>query len=398
METHRRFSVPWEPGVATVWALSLMVALMCLACGAPPENQGTTTPSWRSESLSGVPGGFRATAYDPTRNELWILTRYFRPAGVPLVDLTRFDMSSGDSSSTLVGLSGQGFIKGSIAVDSAGIVWMSWGRTLFRYNPDVNSTKSWALPALPSDVRVVPEHAGLDGNVVSMAVDGTHIWVAVNSIEAVFRFDSIRSTWDEHQNLPLVPNLATRLTLSSSGELIVNGVDSSQTPAMAVISASMSVVELKTHATDYVVLTDGSVVYSDDQQNLIRLSSSAQASAGTGTGVPLAGRPNLAVDRLGDIWFSMSANKSVGVGEYVPVTGRIELFPFPRSATPPSGALTCPGPSFNCNSSLVFDPDVQSIVVDDSNNIWITTSVPGVGGDPNFAPPAAALYEFTGAG
>ncbi len=380
-------------------ALGAIVVAVGSGCGAPPAQQAAAIPAWRAESLTGVPGGFRATAYDAMRDRLWILTRYFHQAGVPLVDLTQFDIATGSTASPLKGLSGSGFIKGSLEVDSAGKVWMTWGRSLIRYDYVTNSTQSWTLPALPPDVEVLPEHPGLDGNAVGMAINGNQIWLVANSVEAVFRFNISLSKWDKYIKLPLAPNLMSRLTFSSSEELGVNGVDASRTPIMAIINASTgTVAHFQTHVIDYAVLGDGRLVFADDEQNLDRLDSSAAGPVRAATGLPFAGRPYLVFDRTGNLWFSMSAYKSVGIAELSMSTGQVMTFPFPQPTTAPTGALTCPGPSFGCNSSLVFDPDVQTILVDSRNNIWVTTSVPGLNGDPNFTAPAAALYELPDAG
>jgi streptogramin lyase len=375
-------------------AAAVVFGLLCTACGAPPSPTSSSASSLRGESVTGVPGGFRATAFDASRNCLWIVTRYFKQAGVALVDLTRFDINSGTASSPLRGLSGSGFIQGSVAVDSAGIVWMGWGRTLTRFDPSNNVTHSWPLPET-TGAKVTPEHAGLDGNAVAIAISSSDIWVALNSVQAVFDFNVGLSTWDKTIDLSFAPNLMTRLTVSPSGILAINGIDARSTPMMALISTSTGATLLsQAGVTDYVLLDDDTLAYLDVSNGLIRRTISTGVSVPAATGMPASGRPELAVDGFGNIWFSMTAYKSVGVGKVSPSTGEISTYPFPQAASQPTGALMCPGPAFQCDAALVFDPEVQSIVVDASNNLWVTTAVPGVNGDPNFTAPAAALYEL----
>jgi hypothetical protein len=391
-------ATPSEMGAQRSRFIAAFVAvtfgLACIACGAQPSPITSSASSLHGESITGVPGGFRATAFDATRNCLWIMTRYFQQAGVPLVDVTEFDIDTGSTRSPLRGLSGSGFIQGSIAVDAAGIVWMSWGRTLTRFDPSSNTIHSWPLPN-PTGIKVTPEHRGLDGNAVALAISTSDIWVAVNSVQAVFDFNPGLSTWDKTIGLAFAPNLMTRLTVSRAGILAINGIGGTKAPVMALISTSTGATLFsQAGVTDYFFLDDDRFVYLDVSKGLIRRTISTGVSVPTATDIPASGRPDLTVDGFGNIWFSMTAYKSVGIGKVSPTTGQISTYLFPQSTTQPTGALMCPGPAFQCNSALVFDPEVQSIVVDPRNNLWVTTAVPGVNGDPNFTAPAAALYEL----
>lgn len=372
--------------------ICLTTGLVTASCGSYQPSAPNVGPSWQAESLPGVPGGFRATAFDSTRNSLWIVTRFFRRAGEGLATLTRFNIASKSSTGSLLEVPANGFIRGSVALDSKGFVWMTWGRVLLKYDPDTNTSRSWPLPN-PPGIVVRSEDPALDGNAVALAV-GTNneVWVVANSVDAIFGFDSTRAVWDRTVPLSLSPTLFTRVGIMGTGQLTVNGVLKGGTPVLAVVNPVSGVVSsLQPRVRTYVLAGTDSAVYEDDSFRLGRLAISGGDFTTISPALPVAGDPALAVDGLGNVWFSMAAYRSVGVGKIDPISASVTPYPLPQAASISTGAIPCPAPP--CHSAI-FDPKIQSIVVDSNNNIWVTTSVPGVGGDASFAPSASALYEL----
>ncbi len=114
-----------------------------ISCGqyrAPDLTVGSPD-QWQMVDLPGVSGGSRAAAYDPGRDCLWILTRYFRQAGHPQVSLTQLNVRTHAATSIPLSISAAGFIQGSIIVDPSEHVWMSWGRNLVAYDPSEGASR-----------------------------------------------------------------------------------------------------------------------------------------------------------------------------------------------------------------------------------------------------------------
>ena len=350
----------------------------------------------QGQSIAGLPSGIRATAFDPSRDCLWIFSRYFREAGVPLLTLTRFNITDRSAVSTPIPSSADGFIRASVAVDLKGDVWMAWGRTLARYDPTANSTRFNALPAM-SGVTVSPEDPSLDGNSVAIAIaDDSAVWLVANSVRGVFRFDPSTDTWSKAVGLPLAPTTLTRIAFAKPGSLIVNGVTDGTTPGLAIVDTVLGTAYLlPAHARDFAVVSSNVAVYVDERGAFVSLDLSTRNSSQVAATAPVSGVPDLAEDGYGNIWFSMTAYRSVGIGRITAGSDAIAVYPFPRGSSPATSGpvLSCPAPP--CDAPLgMFDPQLQSIVADSSNNIWITSGVPGLHGDPALTTSAAPLYEL----
>jgi streptogramin lyase len=152
---------------------------------------------------------------------------------------------------------------------------------------------------------------------------------------------------------------------------------------------------LHPRVTDYAVVTGTTAVYLDDRKNFSKIGLFGGSPLSLASNAPTAGFSYLTTDRSGNVWFSMAAPKSVGLGRIAPDAGTIVVYPFPRVEPQGGGAIACPAPSLQCDASAMpFDPGIQSIVIDGNNDVWVVTSVPGAGGDPDFNAPASSLYEL----
>ncbi len=377
-------------------------AFICLAvisfgsaCGPLVSNQTpTATSGWHAERLAGVPGGFRAVTYDASRNCLWIVTRTSVQADVLKVRLTRFNISDGSTVPSLLELPTTGAAKGSVAVDSQGLVWLTWGRTLIRYDPDATATQSWALPVL-SSVRVHPSvDPVLDGNAVALAVAGDgEVWLAAQAEQALFGFNPTLAAWDRNIPLPVVPTPGTRLSVLKPGLLTLNALQGAF-PVMAVVSTTTSGVSvLPPHVGTYVLVGTNEAVYLDENRSFGKLDLISGQSTMLASSAPLGGAATPAVDLAGNLWFSMVAYHSVGIGKLNLTSGVITSYPFPAvvGASPAGGS--CPTTAFHCvNPDAVFNPDVQAIVVDGSNNVWVINRLPDTG--PPTPSVISPMYEL----
>ncbi len=372
---------------------TVLVLFLVVTCCGSPTLRGGNTWSWRPAQLPGIAGGLRATAYSQSCNCLWVLTRV--QSGQPYVALNRFNLGDGSASTALNSLPALGFIRGSITVDPAGGVWMAWGRFLYRYEPSSATTMTWALPG-PGPESVRPIDPALDGNAVALDIDANgEVWVAVHSVAIVYGFNPSISTWDRTISLPFVPNQLTRIVASPRSTLTLNGVEANDALVVGSLDTKSGLVSvLPPHARAFVVV--GSKVVFEGVDH-----SSGKVDPLGGTAVtlaplaPVAGDPALAVDASGNVWFSMVAKQSIGLGKLDPLSGAITAFPFPPpTGSPLPGPVLCPPTS--CTDSSLFDPQIQSIVADSAGDIWVTTSVPGAGGDQAFASSASPLYELVG--
>jgi hypothetical protein len=349
-----------------------------------------------AHQIANLPAGIRSAAYDPSRNSLWILSRYFHQAGAPLLSLTIFNLGDSTASTTPIDLSAEGFIRGSVAVDGNGLVWMSWGRLLVRYTPASQSIRSWQLPEM-SHVAMSPDDPALDGNSVAIAVARSGgVWLAANSVRGLFHFDPIKEVWDKVIGLPLAPTTLTQIAEPRSGFVLVNGVaapDSS--PALASVDPTTGRAHTySARARSFAIRSASTAVYVDDRGAVSILDMTTSASLGLVGSAPISGFPNLTVDSVGNTWFSLHGYRLVGVGRINADTGVVVSFPFPQAPGGPTAgpALSCPGAPCNV-ANAVFDPQLQAIIVDASDNIWVVTGVAGTGGEASARTSAAPVYE-----
>lgn len=397
-------TMPFLNRALTLAAVCILTASAVIACGSVDRNMESQTTTWQAIDLPGIPSGTRGVVYDRERDCLWIETRFFKQAGVPLVTLTRLNAVSGTSTPTSLEMPGYGFIAGAIAVDSKGNVWMEWGVELSEYSPETQAVRSWQLPPL-TGVTIYPDQEGLDGNAVALTIgsDG-EIWSAVHSVEAVFGFNAASNTWDRVVHVPVIPNTRTRLAAMSDGDLLLDGVVvglNGLTPALAVVTPTAGSAKIlpALGARDY-ALVGGTVAFVDGSGVISKASITDDVATQVTSSAPLAGVPHMIGDSNGHIWFSMFAYQSVGVAMVDITSGEVTTFPFPwvgkASASDDTGpGLSCPNPACATPHNPTFDPQIQAITPDSHGDVWVVTSLPG-SGDPNVFTSITPVYKLTG--
>ena len=321
--------------------------------------------------------------------------------------LTRFNIKDQSTDSNQLQLSAHGFVLASVRVDSKGKVWMAWGRILVKYDPDAKSKQSWSFPDSSAVAASAIVHDGTDGNAIDMTIAGDNeVWVATHGLQALFGFNPTSATWDKTISLPLTITLFSRIEVTQTGNMVVNGSVNGPEPnavyALALVNLASRVTSvIGSRVRDFAMVGDGEVVYVDDAKAIGRIDLSNGAANSLVPSAPVNGIHDLAADASGNVWFSMIAYKSVGVGKVDLSSGAVSVYPFPQPppATPgqPGPVLPCPGPPCPEPGSLVFDPGLQSIVIDASHNVWVLTAVAGPGGDPTLHTTYSALYELAGA-
>lgn len=374
----------------------LGAVVMCgllLSCGSfagGSESAGTASPvaswSWKTGNLPNLPGGLRATSFDATRNCLWVVTRFFREAGVPLATLARFNLSDGSSEQSLVELPAPGFIRGSIAVDSAGNVWMAWGKTLARYDPASRRADSWALPS-QANVVVDPVSPIFDGNAVSLVIGlDSEIWIAVSGVRTIFGFDPSNGTWNRTAAVPMSPGLFSRMIFIHGTTLVVDGVVPGQSSKLAVIDTATgnTVVSVQSVRAFAVTGTDTAVML-DDQNGIGILSLTSGQRRMLNITAPATPESNMVSDQRGNVWFSLS---TIGIGKVSSGGTGYVAYPLPEILK--TGGVGCGVQACQPGATVRVDPQIQSVTVDAAGNVWVMTGLPSNGGMP-------PLYELTGA-
>ena len=371
--------------------------LLMAACGSPGEV--ITGPTWQSYSISGVPAGLRAAAFDSTRDCVWIVTDQLGGVdGHSVVSIARFDLATHSLADTSLSMNGDAWDKGSIAIDSKAKVWLGWGQTLVSYDPTSDSAQSWALP--PYSNVVHPSISTADGRLeaLTIASDG-EVWVAASSVQALFGFNPSTRKWDRTLDLPFLPTDTTRVAEIRPGLLVANGVElqgASRTFVVAEIDvATRALTTLKPHAVDYSLSPGGDLTYVDSSSEAAKVALSDGATESLASKVPVAHDPDVVPGAGGQLWFSMLAFRSVGVGKLNVNTGSVTTYPFPYISDP-GGPLVddCPTAAFDCvPSNAVFDPEIQALVVDAAGNLWVLTRVAGSAASSLGPSP---LYELSG--
>jgi hypothetical protein len=390
----RAKGLPYLRVFRTMAIVPVVVAVLVAqpACGEPIGIEPAATNSgwsWHARDIPGVPGGFRATIFDSSRNCLWILTRFFREAGVPLATLSRFNIADGSADVSLLEVDADGFIRGSMALDSKGSVWMAWGKMLVRYDPNSRTSETWQTPPV-ANVVVDPLGPVFDGNVVAMAIapDG-EVWTVGHGVHAAFGFNSSVHAWDRTVLLPLGPRLLSQLAFSDGTHLIVSGVLPDAQSALAVVDiASGASSQVITSIRAFAVSGQDRLIVLDGASTLGTISLSTFARKMLDFTVPVTPDPNLAADKAGNAWFTLAA---IGVGEVAPGSTSYTAYPIPPILGTGSG--TCGKPPCEPGVAVRIDPDIQSMTIDASGNIWVTTGLQGGSG----AKPGMPLYELEGA-
>src|SRR5919204_1689948 len=350
---------------------STVATAVCLliGCGAPLAQPSGPAPTWNQFSLPNLPPGFRAAAYDHSRNSLWILNDQLGAQnGHSVVSLWRFDLATHSLVATPLAMNGDAFIRGSVLVDAQNDIWLGWGRTLVEFNPDASSTRSWALPgyseALHQNLSVS------DGNLVALGIDGAgEIWAATLNVKALFGFSPAIEKWDRTIVLSFLPNDTTRVAPLPGGRVAVNGAvatSPTSTPIRVLVhinTTSGAIRVLGPRAIDYVEFNNGRLLFVDDRFDAGVVNSSGDQLSAVATGLAVAHDPHLAAG-ASKAWFSMQAFRSIGVARLDLVTGAVARYAFPYIQNPGSPVPNdCPPTAVPCiPSGAGFYPPTQAIV------------------------------------
>jgi hypothetical protein len=384
---------------ACATSLVLVLAWGCTEASSgtvlKPESPSAAKPvspgyKWLPINLPGQYSDQRSEVYDRARDCLWVMSREFGQGSSEVMNLTRVSVTDRSTVKVLT-MQAENYDTGLIAVDSHGILWMGWGWTLTRFDPDTRSTKSWTRPAYSGLARL---YSG-DGRMVGMTIASNgEIWIAAGMVSAVFGFNPKTSIWDRPINLTFVPVGGTVLAAPSAGIVTINGVglDAKYPPRFAVIrTATRSVKTLALRAWQYVATGDGQIIYSDGAGQLRRLNLKDAGSTVIGTTPIVWGvNANMALDIQGNIWLPASTDRFAGVSKLNPSTGAVSQFHFPiviRYYMPPSSLNRCNFHCYpvTCNPGLVIpciptpesiNPEVQGIAPDARGDLWMVTSEP----------------------
>jgi hypothetical protein len=108
-----------------------------------------------------------------------------------------------------------------------------------------------------------------------------------------------------------------------------------------------------------------------------------------------------AVDPGGTVWFPLAAYRDVGLAKLDASTGYLTRYSFPYIEDPGVPKPNdCPTGAFHCvPSSAVWLAQVDAIVFDSRNNVWVVTDLAGShdpnAGDPHEATPMAPVVELS---
>lgn len=404
---HQRIAVKPISRLMVACATSLV---MVLAWGCSGPTSGTVSKSvspsatepvshdsmWLPVDLPGQFSEMRSAVFDQARNCLWVITREFGAYGgnPMLVTLTRVNVADRSTITMPFKLPGDGYDVGLMAVDAHDILWMGWGKTLTRFDPDTGATKQWKLPAYSGLAQLY----SMDGRIEAMTIDSHgEIWVAAGMVSAVFGFKPKTGTWDRPISLPFVPVVwRTMLAAPGPGILTITGaaLDRHASPRFAVITtATRSVKTLPIQVERYVSIGGGQIVYWDGVGKLSRLRLRDALSTQIGT-TPIAwgADANMALDVQGNIWLPISAKGFTGIAKVNPSTGAVAQFLFPiviayfmPTPSPNPCTFHClPAP---CYPAIVYrciprpesiDPEIQGMAPDASGNLWMVTWEPSL--------------------
>jgi hypothetical protein len=316
-----------------------------------------------------------------------------------VLTLTRINVAD-RSSDTELQIPVTDYDRGVMALDTQDVLWMGWGETLMRFDPDTGVRKSWTRPAFSGLARVY----SMDGRMTAMTIDSNgEVWVAASMLSAVFEFDPKSETWQRPINLTFVPGgWGSVLAAPVPGIITINGgalaggaPDPRGLAQFAVIStATRTVKTLDLPVVSYVMTGAGQIVYADGSGHLVQLKlpelmSTLIASA---TEAWATSPALMAADIDRNVWIPATTGGFPGVTKLNPSTGSLTQFPFPvvvvyyeRRPTPSPVQCSMPHSCMPvvCRTILVFrctptavslDPGVQQMAPDADGNVWMVNS------------------------
>jgi sugar lactone lactonase YvrE len=343
----------------------------------------------------------RTVIYDHARDCVWVISRGFSsssPTG-EFVTLTRINAADRTRVGQPVALNADGYDVGLMALDARDVLWMAWGNTLRRFDPDTGATQQWTLPPYHGRARLY----SADGRINAMTIspDG-EIWLAAGMVSAVFGFNPKSSSWGRPIDLPFVPvEPWTALAAPSPGMITINGialaggaVDPNFSPRFAVIMTATRIVKtLSLLVNTYVAIGGGRIVYTDRAGGLVRYDIAEATSTVIGPAPEaFAATTNMTLDLEGNVWLPFTTQGFPGVARLNSSTGAVSQFPFPieihfyEPVPSPSPRNICmphacfpieckPVVVFRCIPTLVsLNPSVQGMAPDARGNVWMVTS------------------------
>ena len=357
---------------------------------------------WVSIDLPDQYSYMRSAVYDNARDCVWVVSRendgYASDRMV--ATLTRINVADRSTVKMPLRLNADDYDVGLIALDAEDILWMAWGKTLTRFDPDAGVAKQWTLPPYSGLARVYSNDGRIDAMTISS--DG-EIWVAAGMLSAVFGFNPRSGTWDRPINLPFVSvEGPTSLAAPAPGIITINGIalhggaiDPQDSPRFAVIKTDTRSVKILSLSVDkYVATGSGQIVYFDRAGSLVRYDVIRATSMMIGPAPLQWGRiAIMAVDLEGNVWLGATIHGFAGVSKLDPLTGAITQFQFPvvlRGYKPTPSPNPC---SFHCypvTCKPIIDlncipvvqsvgPDIQGMAPDAHGNLWMVTSSSSLG-------------------
>jgi hypothetical protein len=405
------FNQPRMRPIGSVLATSIACLVLAIGVGCsgatlvatkatPEAKTAAQGPKWLVADLPGQYSDMRTVVYDQARDCVWVLSRESSSIGSEMVSLSRVNLTDRSTVKLPFTAVANGYDVGLIALDAQGVLWMGWGDTLTRLDPDTGATKSWTRPAY-SGLALL--YSG-DGRMDAMTIDSNgEIWVAAGMVSAVFGFNPKTSTWDRPISLPFVSvENRSELAAPAPGVITINGIalrggalDPQFPSRFAMITtATRSVKTLSTPVYEYVSIGGGQIVYWDGAGTLVRMSILESTSTVFATAPRIWGLSpaHMAPAADGNVWLPVTTQGFPGVAKLNPFTGAVSQFPFPivvRYYLPPS-----PTPCFmhgclpiECNPTVVFrciptpvsqDPGVQGLAPDAHGDLWIVTQTPSL--------------------
>ena len=364
----------------------------------PPVEPTSSSSQWISVDLPGQYSEMRSDLFDKTRDCVWVMSRGFASSGSEELTLTRINVAD-RSALVQFQIPVIDYDRGVMALDSRRVLWLGWGETLMRFDPDTGARKSWTRPPYSGLARVY----SMDGRITALTIDSNdEIWVAAGMLTAVFAFDPSSETWQRPINLSFVPAAwGNALAAPAPGIITINGaalaggaIDPRGLPRFAVITTvTRTVKTVDLPVSSYVVTGRGTIVYSDGAGSLRQLTIPELAStflasmpASWPTIAPMAAGSD------GTVWIPFTTRGFPGVSKLKPSTGAITEIPFPvviaflqPQPTPSPGQCVMPHSCMPiaCQTPMVIlcnpvfesrNPEIQEMSADSNGNIWMVTS------------------------
>jgi hypothetical protein len=400
--------------LACLFALGLLIG----ACQTATTTRSSITPPaapspWVQVDLPGMHSGWRAAAYDSARDALWIVTRI--PGMTDVVTLTRLNVADHSVFQTGLQLDATGWNGAWVLVDDNHKVWMAWGRTVFKYDPDTEALARYGLPPF--------EHFGLhpsfysgDGNMVALGRDSSgELWTTYSRVAAIIGFNPTLGQWDRVVKLPWFTYYFTTIASPRPGVLTINGY---RTPDDKVVFHKFAEVDVATgHVSDYAADVRGyalfdphTVVFEDWSGNLDRLDlDTGEVTVLDGEAPNNANGAPFLVSGDGYVWYAMGT----GIGKVRVTTGLMTRYLFPAivftSPVPnvcdrgPHGfgpcRYPCPSGVRQCIPKPVIpSAQINALAFDSKGNLWAVTELAGShdpkNGDPHESGPMLPVMEL----